>query len=372
MRYRDIELYYQQALDDEGTIIIDLKTTDPISALRLHFEGLNVANVNKYNWMDDVISKIEIVDGSDQLLSVNMKQGQVCQFHNTGKTPFMRGEERAGGSYHEHVLFQFGRYMWDPLYYLDLTKFNNPQLKITTAGVTPQSSGSGGFSTGTFKVTINLHVIEDGAQPAAGFMMYKEFYSFTAGTSGDEHIDLPRDFPYVGLLGRAFYIENDVDETLSDLKISCDAGKFIPVSKKVKDILRQNEEDLGPCEIRMQLDRKNAETVYHPLHGDPVAMLMCDETQAILKAQFQWSGYFVLSAQNHEGDNITSEFWIRALIKGTALHSCFYYPFGILAEPATYFDPTAWADIELILTQCCPAGELGAVSLVMQQLRSYA
>jgi len=372
MRYRNVELYYEQSLDNTGTKIIDLKTTDPISAIRLVFKGTNGTDPNKYNWMNDVISKIEIVDGSDQLLSVTMKQGQALQFFNTRKTPYMRCEERASASYNEQVLILFGRHLWDPEYYLDLTKFTNPQLKITTAGLTPNASGSGGFLTGTFKVTVNLHVIEEGAAAAKGFMMCKEFYSFTAATSGDEHVDMPQDYPYVGLLLRAFYIENDFHETLSDLKISCDAGKFIPVEKKCADLYRMNEEDYGPLQLRMQLDRKDAETVYHPLHQDPVAMLLPDETLSVLSAIYQWSGYFTLSMQDNAGAAITDERWVRALITGSSLHSTLYLPFGVLSDPGSYFDPKVWADVELVLTQTCPAGELGAVSLVLQQLRPYA
>lgn len=371
MRYRTVELFYEQALDNTGTKPIDLKTTDPISAIRLEFKGTNSTSPNLYNWMNDAISKIEIVDGSDQICSISMKHGQALQFFNTGKTPYMRCEERPSGSYAEQCLIRFGRYMNDPLYYLDLTKFTNPQLKITTAGLTPQSSGSGGFLTGTYKVTINLHVIEEGAQPAAGFMMYKEIFSFTAATSGDEHVALPQDYPYVGLLMRAFYIENDIHETISRLKISCDTGKFIPVDKKVHDIYRMNEEDYGPLELRMQLERADGETVYHPLQMEPVAMLLPDEATSILRAIYQWSGYFELEVKDHAGSAITSTYWIRAIIQGGGLHSAIYWPFGILAEPETYFNPKDWADIDLVLTQACPAGELGAVSLVMQQLRSY-
>jgi len=372
MKYRNVELYYEQSLEDTGTKIIDLKTTDPISAIRLDFKGTNCATQNKNNWLNDVISKIEIVDGSDQLFSLSMKEAQALQFTNTRKTPLMRLEERGGGSVNEQVLLQFGRYLWDPKYYLDLTKFTNPQLKISTNGLTPGNQASGGFATGTYKVTINLHVIEEGAEAAAGFMMHKEIYSFTAAVSGDEHIDMPLDYPYAGLLIRAFYDQNDFQETISNLKISCDAGKFVPVDKKCADLIRMTEEDYGPLELRMQLDRMSGECVYHPLHFDPVAVLQGDEHCNIYQAMYQWSGYFDLTATSNAGVATTVEEWIRMVVKGSALHSTLYLPFGLLLEPETYFDPKVWSDLELVLTQACPAGELGSVQVVLQQLRTYA
>ncbi len=367
MRYRNVELYYELALDDTGTKIIDLKTTDPISAIRLKFSGNNGADYNKENRMDDVITKIEIVDGSDQLFSLNMKQGQVFQFFNTGKTPRIIIEERGGGSVAEDVLLQFGRYLYDPIYYLDLTKFTNPQLKITTDEDAVRALGSDAFLTNTFKVTINLHVIEEGAGAAAGFFMYKELYAFTSGTTGDEHVDIPRDYPYASLLLRAYVAGNDASENITNVKLSCDAGKFIPIDKKTAHINDWNEEDYGPCQIRCQLERKNGETVLHIINKEPVAILEMDEANGMTRAMYQWSGQFVLHLLDSAGAAITTERWIRALITGGGLHSTAYIPFGLLAEPTTYFDPKEWNDIDLILTQ----GAAATVQIAAQQLRAY-
>lgn len=368
MRYRTVEQYYELALDDSGTKIIDLKTTDPLSAIRLEFKGTNGGTSNKSNLMDDVITKIEIVDGSDQLLSVNLKQAHSLQWFNTKKTPFIRIEERGGGSIREEALLLFGRYLWDPEYYLDLTQFTNPQLKITTDEDAIRDMGATGFLTTTFKVTVNLHVIEEGAQPSKGFMMSKEVYSFTSGTSGDEHIDLPLDYPYANLILRSYVAGNDLNENISALKISCDAGKFIPIDKKCGDILTMNEEDYGIQEIRAQLFRKDAETVYHIINKEPVAVLIPDQTLCVMRLIYQWSGSFQLTVQDIDGTAITSERWLRAIIQGNGLHSCLCVPFGLLSEPDSYFNPKDWNDIELVLTQAAAA----ETQIVLQQLRTYA
>jgi hypothetical protein len=116
MKYRDVELYYQQTLDDVGTKIIDLRTTDPISAIRLTFFGTNGGTTNKENYLNDVITKIELVDGSDQLLSVSMKEAQAIQYRRMGKMPFMRPGESPGGAQEEQAMILFGRHLWDKEY----------------------------------------------------------------------------------------------------------------------------------------------------------------------------------------------------------------------------------------------------------------
>jgi len=368
MKYRQIELYYELALDDTGTKIIDLKTTDPLSAIRLEFKGTNGASYNKSNLMDDVITKIEIVDGSDQLCSLNMKQAQALQWYQTKKTPFIRIEERGGGSVREEVLLLFGRYLYDKEYYLDLKKFTNPQLKITTDEDAIRDIGADGFVTGSFKVTINLHVIDEGAEASKGFFMCKEIYSFTSGTSGDEHVDLPRDYMYAGILLRAWVAGNDPNENINKLKLSCDAGKYIPIDKYTGDILTSNEEDYGVLEIRAQLDRKDGETVYHPIFKEPVAQLTMDESDGMARAMYQWSGYFELHLLDASGAAITDERWIRATISGNGLHSCLYVPLGLINDPLTYFDPKLYEDIDLVLGQAAAA----TCQVVAQQLRTLA
>lgn len=368
MRYRNVELYYEQSLDNTGTKIIDLKTKDPVSAIRLKFAGTNGATNNQENRMDDVITKIEIVDGSDQIFSLNMKQAQVFQFYNTGKTPRIIIEERGSGSVTEDVLLLFGRYLYDPEYYLDLTKFTNPQLKITTDEDAVRALGATGFLTNTFKVTVNLHVIEEGAATAKGFFMYKELYAFTSGTSGDEHVDMTRDYPYASILLRAYVAGNDASENINNIKLSCDAGKFIPINKKTAHINDWNEEDYGPCQIRCQLERADGDTVLHIMNKEPVALLEMDETDGFTRAMYQWSGQFVLHMHDMAGSGISADRWIRALITGGGMHSTAYVPFGILKDPATYFDPKPWNDIDLVLTQAAAA----TVQIAAQQLRTYA
>ncbi len=79
-----------------------------------------------------MITKIELVDGSDQLLSLSLKEAQALEFRRKGKMPYVRPGESASGAQEESTLILFGRNLWDKEYYMDLTKFRNPQLKITT------------------------------------------------------------------------------------------------------------------------------------------------------------------------------------------------------------------------------------------------
>ena len=367
MKYRNVELYYQQALDDVGTKIIDLRTSDPISAIRLAFRSVNGATSCKDNRLNDVITKIEIVDGSDQLCSMSLKEAQALQFRQTGKMPYMRPGEGASGGQDENCMLLFGRFLWDPEYYLQLSSFKNPQLKITTNIAAVAAASATAFLTGSLKVTVELLIIEEGAQSAKGFMMAKNIYGFTSGTSGDEHIDMPLDYPYVGLMMRAFVAGNDVDENISKLKIDCDAGKFVPLNKKVFDLYRDEEQDLGPARLKYHLFRKNGETVSHDLNHDPIVTLTPNFTNRIAATGFTWSSRFSLFLTDSTGSAVTSEEDIGFVVHGSCPHSTIHVPFGIRNDPDTYFDQTPFDDIDLVLTQAAAS----AVAVVLEQLRPY-
>ena len=368
MKYRNIELYYQQTLDNVGTKIIDLRTTDPISAIRLNFSGTNDATHNKSNFINDVITKIELVDGSDQLISMTMKEAQALQYRLTGKMPHMRPGESGGGGQEESVTLMFGRYLWDPEYYMDLTKFRNPQLKITTNISAVRTTGTNSYATGTLKVTIDLLVIEEGAAAAKGFLMQKNIYGFTSGTSGDEHVDMPLDYPYVGLMVRAYAVGMDIDENIKKIKINCDAGKFIPIEKQVKDLYRWEEEELGAAELRYFLYRKDNETVYHVLNHDPIVSVIGRDAADIINVNTCWSGAFVLRFYDIAGAAITTEELLPFIVKGSCPHSTVFMPFGLLSDPATYFDPKTFGDIDLVIEQ----DNVSAVDIILCQLRGYA
>lgn len=367
MKFRHVELYYQKLLDDVGTWINELKTSDPISAIRLSFYGTNGVTSCKDNRLNDVITKIEIVDGSDQLLSLTLKEAQALEFRRTGKMPFMRIGESASGKQEESCFLLFGRYLWDPEYYLDLTKFKNPTLKITTNIAAIAAAGDTAFLTKYLKVTVDLYVMEEGAAPATAFMMAKNIRGFTSATSGDEPTPLPIDYPYVGLLVRAFVAGNDVDENIEKLKINCDVGKYVLIDKYTKDIYKAEEQDRGPAELRYQIFRKHGETVTHDLNHDPEVFLTPSVAGHIAGTSWSWSSRFYLVLTDSTAAAITTEELVHMLVKGSCPHSTIHLPFGLRDNPETYFDPTLYGDIDLVLTQKAAS----AVSIVLEQLRPY-
>lgn len=367
MKYRTNELYHEQALDDTGTKLIDLTFKDPLSALGLQFVGTNGATFNKSNWMSDVVTKIEIVDGSDVLISLSLKQAMAFQAYQTGKTPYINFEEGPDGTGKDEVMIHFGRHLWDPEYYMDLTKFNNPQLKITTDEDVIRAMGTEGFLSGSFKVSITAFIIQEGAAAAKGFFMQKEIYNFTAQDSGDEHVPLPRDYPYASLMLNSTVKQSDCHELITQMKLSCDSDKFVAMDQYTKHYQEQHENRVSPFEMRCIFHRKNGESPQFPIYYNPRANLLTSALGHSVASGWIWSGNMNLQLADGTGGAVTSEERVWAHITGGSLHNSIHVPFGILQDPNTYFPVADWNEIDLILTQ----DNVGSVKVTLQQLRPF-
>jgi len=365
MRYRDNELYHNLGLDDSGTKIIDLNFNDPLSAISFLFFGLNGDTSNKKNAIHDIVTKIEIVDGSDVLFSASLKELQALHAYQTGVYPYTLDDERPDKACKDHATLFFGRWLWDKGYFLDLTKFSNPQLKITTDEDVIRSMGSAGFLTGSLDVSIVAHIMEEEGLASAGFFMNKEVYAFTSATSGNEYIELPRDHPYAQLMIHSTIRGSDWHELIDNVKLSCDSDKFVPFNRNGKDISEMYENLHPPFTTRQVFFAKNAETLNFPLYYNPRVSMLPEVAARIIGHTYQWSGNLGLSLYDDSGAPVTSEIAIDAQIHGTDPHCSMLHEFGILNDPSTYFDPTMWKEVQLILHQAAA----GAVKVVLKQMR---
>ncbi|MHC4397646.1 MAG: hypothetical protein ACYS1A_18540, partial [Planctomycetota bacterium] len=161
----------EASINDSDTITLDINITKPISAFTILYEATNGATSCVDHELHDDVSKIEVVDGTDVKTSLSMIEMQALNFFETGKLPFQQLTEAAAGVQKEMAIIHFGRFLNDPDYYIDPTKFDNLQLQLVHALTV---SATAGFATGTGKYTVIAHIMEDGYGPALGYMMAKE------------------------------------------------------------------------------------------------------------------------------------------------------------------------------------------------------
>lgn len=370
MKNRDAVIEYQKVLDDAGTLTKDLSIVDPVSAIYLEHQVTNESTSCKGNFLSDVITKIEIVDGSDVLYSVNLTELEALHFYKTGKTPTLFPSEFASGKQRHGVLLMFGRSLWDQDYAIDFTKFKNPQLKITSNIDAITTHGSNvGMATGTLLCTIVAKVLEGMAAPGK-YLMAKELLSFTSSSSSgaEERKDLPLDLVYRMLMTRHWVQQSDIDEITSTLKLTADSDKYVAFNRKVKQLDAEAFALFGAGQLKHDIFTShqaafrmlfNKEPFYTPLSWE-------DATPEIIGDRYFWSSEGKLDITDNAGSVVSSDMKISGIETGHALHATLPILFGDPTNPNTWFDPTAYKKLELVFTS---GGTAGACAVVAEQVR---
>jgi len=366
-KFRDTYIEDEKVLDDSGTVTIDIKIKDPITALEILMSAANGATSNQENHLHDCVSKIELVDGSDVLYSLSMVQGQALNFFEMGKEPIMNLTEFASDGARESVMINFGRFFGDEAWAFDPTRFKNPQLKITWNLAAIRAVGATGFVSGSGRLTIIAHIME-GATPPSGFLMSKEIYSWTTAASGDEKITMPTDYPYRLLLFRVYEAGMDMRENVSDLKLSGDQDKFIPFDHHMLRLMELNHTWFGKAHEHQKLYQAADRDL--PIHINEITglALTSESPGYILSTRWAWSSQLHTEVRLHDGTTPTAMQEFHADIEGYGFHNTVAWKYGDLQIPEKWFDAPSYGAIDLYATQ---ANAGGAASVFVQQARKY-
>ena len=123
---------YQEDLPENGLLTSML--------IRMSAAGVSGAFAAVHKWrISDFIDKIEIIgNGSEVIKSLtgNCLQG-IMEIDNGG-FPIDYWQSYATGTKRFHVMLTFGRQLFDKLYGLDLSKWDNVQIKITNSATSTQ------------------------------------------------------------------------------------------------------------------------------------------------------------------------------------------------------------------------------------------
>jgi len=368
-KFRDVYIEKETTISDSQTKIIDINLKDPITALFILYQADNGSTSNQGVHLHDDVDKIELVDGSDVLFSLSGIQCQALDFYSLGRVPPVKLTEAASATQYEWFIIPFGRYIGDPEYYFDPTRFTNPQLKLTHSLTI---SATAGFATGTGKVTVIARVWEEHPPAPKGFLMAKEKYSWSTASSGDESIDLSTDYPYRLLFLRAFSSGYKFEEILSNIKLSVDADKYIPFDIKSSHLRYLNKEWFGEAELEFDLLRTDGDTVESHINylSEYAVNARVDMDLASIDAEDD--GKVTLQVIKFTTSpsiaKETSDVALNLYVKGVGYHHTLAWPFGKLDDPETWFPAPDFGDIKLKVTQATSGV---TATLVTQQLRYY-
>lgn len=370
MKYRDAYIEDALVLADSGTKTIGIPFKDQITQLMFLLQATNGGTYNRANPPIKNLSKIEIVDGSDVLFSLSGPQAQGLNYINHGKVPNRLITETADDYQRDVFYIDFGRYLGDPLWAFDPTRFTNPQIKFTWDLAAINAVGGTGFATGTGRMTILARLFDEKVSPT-GFFMSKEHYSFTSAGSGVESVDMPRDHIYKTLFVRATKTDTHPWSILTKYKLSEENDKRIPFDLYEKELRSHMMEGYEPARYGAEYQCITDSKLYHDLY-DWAALRVTPAPGAgvyrFWTVGLGGSGYTDLHCYDQNIAAISSyERWI-AEVNGWYFHNCGFYLFGDPQNPNDWYNPTALGDLKLKLTQGSADATVG---VCLQQARKY-
>lgn len=377
MRMRKVYITEDESISGTGTIIKDLDFTDPVRAFVIGFYGKRYdhTDANDPLLLRD-IDKIEIVDGSDVIFSCSGEEAGALQLYHTGKMPFLALTANKFSTNRNQVKILFSRDESDNEFGLDLTRFNNPQLKITYSFT---EGSTGNWASNKQSVTISALVAE-GAPSPTKFLMTKEVYNWTKAASGDETIDMPRDYPYRLIVVQTRDSTVPVYAGITKMKLSCNYDEFVAFDETTEDLAWDNINRYGMQFLQYEAIGDGADTdikAYCEMAWNWGCNVSSWNSGQNAVERRPYSGYSTIGRAvtgTASGEDFTMTFLEnvqRALCTfyGFELFSTEVIPFGNLYDQGEFFDPKDWKSVRLILTQGHEADI--ASSVVVQQVREY-
>jgi len=367
-KIRSEVLFDQARYPDTGGWVESIEVGYPVSAIDVILEATNGATSNKEHPLHKDITKVEVVDGSEVFHSLSLLQGEALSFYENRTLPRLVLKEAGGDVQQEGYRIMFGRYIGDPEYYLDVPRMRNPQIKVT-GDLT--ISATAGFVSGSGKITVIAHIIEEGALPQRGYLRASQIYSWTTAAAGDEIINLPTDSVHRLVMVRAFDSGVAIETNLDKIQVNCDFGKYVPYNHRTESLIDMNAERFGEVEVTQEVfatDANTRETYLNKLNGIAVNALndfdlASVDAEAAGKVTIQ---LLSLTATPTIAKSTTDQ-RIKAVAKGFCFHNTITLPYGDLAAPESWFDATRFTSVRLIATQAAAGA---AASVVLQEVKT--
>lgn len=339
-----------------ATKTLDVKLKEKISRIQIRYEPINNGQAQTGH-PAKCVSKIELVDGSDVLMSLSGMEAQALDFYDTKQGREYEMDMRNDMPDQEFFNLNFGRKLWDPVLAFDPTRFSNPQLKIT------HDKSLGGSTPDASFLSVYADVFDEKPVSPIGWLMAKEFYTCVPTASAYKYIDLPQDYILRKLMIQDIIANTTFTDQLDELKLSEDNDKKIPI-------------DVGLYQFIAGIMKK------YPLYSEFIAHTLpgaADYVRYVTPGEYvnvsvgvQGSATVYKSVVGGGGVvNLTASALTecRSLVTGYMPHGCLPVEFGDPDLIEDWYDITKIGSLELRLH--APGGATGTANIVLQQLRKY-
>lgn len=358
MNYREATLLAETGITADKVEIIDLDFRDICSRLDIFYRySASKHGMDDYGYAD--ITKIEIVDGSDVLMSVSGAECQALNIYNRGAPSMSYGQHWSGNSEFNTFGVDFGRFLWDRDYAFDPSKYTNPQLKVSV------DFGTTDTGITTSYLTVKAHMFDDRKVTPRGYMMAKEHFSYTCGADGTyEYVELPQDYPIRQMILRAYRSGYEPWNVIEDVRLDINNEAKVPFDINVEEYFRSRVGVDPVVEEYFIAEGQGSAITYFVT---PTQYWCCPIFQPQSELTTQTVAFFRGGTGSINADANAN---LYGIVRGHLPHHCVRFPFGMKDDPSDWFNVAAIDKARLRL-EAGGSGTDGTGAIVLEQLRTY-
>ncbi len=354
MRTREATIHAEESYAAAGTGVYPIRETDPISRLLIPF-GVTVGAGARLQHHSGCLTKIEIVDGSDVLFSLEGRQiDGLARFDSHGSAG-MWSSPTASITEYGNLVIDFGRHLYDKVIAFDPTKFKNPQIRITRSLTTVDAAATAVI------IAIHAYCMEGLTSSPIGFLMKKEIKSWTAAAAAWEYTEMPKDYPYRRLFLQGLTKIIGVGTHWSRARLSENNDKSIPFDVLVDDQIANNARQYGDI---MENISGSLSTAASPFFCAPAYGGSCSAQGAALANAVCFLS--LNGGQFHAFSTTGTDSW-RGVCHGLAPQGMVAFDMGTLENIEDWYDPKALGSLQL---EVLGAGAY-TVRVIGEQFRTY-
>ena len=365
--YRTPYLENRRTLADSGERTVNVDVDDPITGMWIEIRNKNGATHNQNNTMAANIDEIQVLSGSDVLVSLDGFEALALTAYWFRQMGYQLVSEWASNWQNLNVFIPFGRFIGDTEYALDPKQFTNLQVRVKWNFANVNAVGATGFLTNNGKLTV-MPIVMMGATAPVGLLTHQEFYSWTTVADGYEYIDLPRDWPYVAMMVRADLAAYAIFSVVSNLKLNINGNGIVPYDMRMSDLVRLQSVQMPRMIYKHHFEAADADTIYTVLKQDETFSPVDISTDDTVFTYLNYGKGEGAVEIDTAGSPQTSDTKFSALVSGHCPYRTVWLPFGDLQKVADWLPANAFSSIRL---EAKGAVASGTGYVVLTQLRMY-
>ena len=319
-----------------GLDTIDLPNKGLLSGIEMRVWGTCGVDAAKPDvWLHDRLTKLElVVNGSKVVKSLTGDQLLADMLHK--RTPICDHDIKnmSGASCEEFFHINLGRHYHDLDYMLDLSKVNDPELRLEYNFEKTAHNGwtNGVAMTAEPSRSVILHILREAPGEPKGYIKTSEVYRFTGGVSKKENMTIPRGPVYSNLYLQSWYLQQGLGGILDKLELNFNNDAIIPIRVGPTELASEIVRMYGLAVIHQQMSVKGGQVYPHPIEQGRLFPPSVGLIDAEGYSQDLWGSYggIVLRKTSDGVTPVTTNHTVMASYMGI-------WPFSV--SPIPYFDP---------------------------------